>query len=74
MKTVITVNQLTKGYTCEFKNQKGLIETCVFETAKSMGDFFCEYFDKPIKPRVIRRRKGLVEKMPLANGDSLVAQ
>jgi len=55
MKTVITVNQLTKGYTCEFKNQKGLIETCVFETAKSMGDFFKEYFDKPIKPRVIRR-------------------
>ena len=73
MKTVITVNQLTKGYTCEFKNQKGLIETCVFETAASMAAFFQEYFDKPLKPRVIRRRKGLIEKTPLVNGDSLGA-
>ena len=73
MKTQISVTQLTRGFAVEFKNHKGLIESCVFETPTSMGKFFEEYFNRPLKPRVIRRRKGLIEKTPLVNGDSLGA-
>jgi len=57
----------------EIKDTKGLLGAHVFETSSSLGEFFKIYFDRPIKPRVIRRRKGLIDKTPLVNGDSLGA-
>lgn len=61
MKTQINVTQLTKGFTVEIKNQKGLLSAYVFETSESMGKFFQDYFDKPVKTKVIRRPKVLVK-------------
>jgi len=72
MKVVMEINRLTSGFIVNIENKKGK-ESFVFESSSTLGSFIKEYFDRPIKPRVIRRRKGLIDKTPLVNGDSLGA-
>jgi hypothetical protein len=62
MKTYFEVTQLTKGFSLEIKSitggaENGLMESYGFKTREDLGGFLMDYFTKPKRPNIIRRKK-----------------
>jgi len=58
MKVIFEIEKLTKGFTLT-KKENDEAEFYVFESNENLGAFLMDYFTRPKRPKVIRRKKSV---------------